>query len=281
MRSAPLTTVKGGINRLRLKGGARADSLYDLVNGFVTEQDTVVSRPGTLREETLDSSTRGLCTFGGELWTFCHQQVSVPAGYNLAILVHPDAELATYADPYAYYGIALDKIHFAEPFMGAIFVVAEFEDGEVYYYWLQEGATWEANKVYQPGDIVAPSTPTGIMYQASRLGSANPAWAPNVQRTDGTGAYYDPSVIEPTVYNGFYYTCVSAQGVDPRSGATEPVWPTEDGATVTEYSDNGADAITIPAAAAPAVSSTALDSATLDRYGAATIAGLRNLLVQR
>ena len=30
----PLTTLKGGINRLRVKGGASPASLYDLLNGF-------------------------------------------------------------------------------------------------------------------------------------------------------------------------------------------------------------------------------------------------------
>jgi hypothetical protein len=44
-------------------------------------------------------------------------------------------------------------------------------------------------------------------------------------------------VVEPTVYNDYYYTVVDTQGTTPRSGAVEPIWPTEDGAQVTEDAD--------------------------------------------
>ena len=423
MQGAPLTTIQGGINRLRLRGGARADTLYDLVNGFVTEVGTVVSRPGTERKATLDSLTRGLCAFEGKLWTFCHQAVDVPYGYELGILVSPDTGVmiaspgvvgatveftitagrgtapgnistSTGADPSGYittpsvpfgsftdgqqlddalyvYGVhvnapfatpeaqtsfvlrlsagtvasptgaadsdafesisftdeegnpftfnradafdsngtdlgafrqwvwtpitsgqhmavagsytfslvlgstpettiayeaTLEHIHFAAPFMGALYVAAEFSDGNVYHYWLQPGTQWEANKVYKLGDIVYPSTPTGLVYRASRLGSANPPWAPNVPRFDGTGGSgYEQSVVEPTVYNDFYYTCIATTGASPRSGTVEPLWPEEDGATVIESTDNPAD-VNIPTTTTPSGTSTP-DSNVTDRYG--------------
>jgi hypothetical protein len=44
MRDIPLTAIKGGINRTRTKGGARADTLYDLLNVYVTEDGTVQAR---------------------------------------------------------------------------------------------------------------------------------------------------------------------------------------------------------------------------------------------
>jgi hypothetical protein len=43
------------------------------------------------------------------------------------------------------------------------------------------------------------------------------------------------------VYNDFYYTVVDTQGTNPRSGSTEPTWPTEDGAQVFEDADGAAD----------------------------------------
>ena len=411
MRDAPLTTVKGGISRLRTKGGARADTLYDLVNGYCTDEGTIVSRQATRRIAKLRPSTRGLCSYNGQLHTFCYQSVYVPDGFVLNIIVHPDIineddpadftmvaakyeatpvydvyigadldgtidgggtygsitpttltngavivsfytrgldpltsairiRLATEAgepapsdsfqsftftdthgiertfdiadsyDPAGYDGgtwrewtwnlpddpaevftpgdsytitfdettatttsvkgntIPLEKIHFAEPFMGALYVIAEFSNGNVYHYWLQEGEQWQANKVYKSGDIVYPATPTGIVYRASRLGSANPAWAPNVLRYDGTeGSSYEPSIIEPTVYNDYYYTCIAATGASPRSGTIEPDWPTEDGATVIESADNPPD-VNIPTTTTEVTNVPA--SNTTDRYGTFT-----------
>lgn len=418
MRDAPLTTVKGGISRLRTKGGARADTLYDLVNGYCTDEGTIVSRQATRRIAKLRASTRGLCAYKGTLHTFCHQATYVPEGFTLNLIVHPDIineddpadftlvagkfestpvydvfigfdndltvdgapaeygsitpgvltngavivsfytrggdpltsairiRLATEAgaaapsdsfqsftftdthgiertfdvadsyDPAGYDGgqwrewtwnlpddpaevfvegetytitfdettatttsvkgntIALDKIHFAEPFMGALYVIAEFENGNVYHYWLQEGEQWEANKVYKAGDIVYPETNTGVVYRASRLGSANPPWAPNVLRYDGTeGSGYEVSVIEPTTYNDYYYTCIAATGASPRSGSIEPAWPTEDGATVIESTDNPPD-VNIPTTTT--VGTNAPASVTTDRYG--TFADNRQVL---
>jgi hypothetical protein len=229
MRSAPLTTIKGGINRLRVKGGARADALYDLVNGYLTEANKPVARPGTRRIATLDPQTKGLRAFGGLLHVFSHQQVIVPDGFTLNILVHPDS-----VENGGEYPIA--HIHFAEPIMGALYVVAEFEGGDVYHYWLQSGAEWSASTKYDIGDLVHPTTPNGFVYRAERT-FAHQTWAANEPRYDGTG-YEAQSVVEPTEYNGFYYRAVLAQGDNPRSGTTEPVWPTEEGATVIEAADN-------------------------------------------
>jgi len=230
MRPAPLTVIKGGINRQRTKGGARADTLYDLVNGYVTDAETVVARDGCFRDTTLNELTRGLVAFNGSRHTFCHESVVVPDGYTLNILVHPDAT--------ENYPVELERIHFAAPMMGALYVVAEFADGGIFHYWLQDPDVWEADTVYKHADLVRPSVPNGFVYRASRVGDPYPAWAPNVMRFDGTGNY-EQSVIEPTVYNDFYYVCIETFGTNPRSGLVEPTWPTEDGATVIETADGG------------------------------------------
>lgn len=255
MRTAPLTTIQGGINRIRQKGGARADDLYDFENGYRLDGGKLRVRPGTRRKAKLDVATKGLVSFNGELHTFCHRAVYVPAGFVLNILVSRDETDSP---------IPLRAIHFAEPFMGALYVVAEFEDNGISHYWLQPGVAWEASKTFKAGDIVYPSTATGLVYRASRNGSAYPAWAANVLRADGTGA--DPqSIIEPTTYNDFYYKCIDTTGASPRSGTTEPAWPTEAGATVVESTDNPPD-VNIPATTSP-VQNTVPASVT-DRYGA-------------
>ncbi len=232
MRVLPLTVVRGGINRQRIKGGALADSLYDLLNGYVTVAGTVVARPGTLREDTLDPLTRGLVAFDGSRHVFCHTQVDVPDGYTLHVLHHPDSRDG--------YTIELERIHFAVPMMGALYVAAEFEDGETYHYWLQVVDVWAQDTHYFANTMVRPSIPNGLVFQASRAGDPYPAWAAGVPRYDGNdGGDYQQSIIEPTVYNDFYYSCVLTGGENPRSGDSEPTWPTEAGAQVIEYADGG------------------------------------------
>jgi hypothetical protein len=227
-RSVALTAIKGGINRQRTKGGALEDSLYDLVNGYVSKSKTVVVRPGTERTHVLptntagEGETKGLMAFEGELHVFSDQVVTVPDGIVLHVITHPDA---TVEEP-----IALATIDFAAPFMGFPYVVATFENGDTWHFWLQDGDEWEAETIYKAGDIVVPTTDNGFAYQASRLLPANTMWAPNVLRADG-------DVIEPTVYNDFYYTAVDTQGDNPRSGEVEPIWPTEDGARINEDAD--------------------------------------------
>lgn len=225
-RPGQLTVVKGGINRLRTKGGARADSLYDLLNGYVTESKTVKVRPGTYRTHVLDSATKGLVSFDGSFHVFASESVAVPLGYQLHVLFHPEYEPDA-PDPSLF---VLERIHFAKPFMGFLYVVAEFADENIYHYWLQTGGAWEANTVYNHGDIVEPTAPNGLAFQATRLGSALPSWAPNVPRTEGP----PPDMIEPTEYNGYFYTVVDTIGANPSSGETEPEWPTEEGAQIFE-----------------------------------------------
>ena len=235
MRIVPLTVIRGGINRQRTKGGASPDNLYDLLNGRVTAAGTVVARAGTFRETTLHPATRGLVAFAGSRHTFCHSQVEVPDGYTLHVLHHPDS-----VDGYT---IELDRIHFATPIMGALYVAAEFEDGQTFHYWLQQVDIWQQDTHYFANTMVRPSIPNGLVFQASRLGDPYPAWAADVPRSDGNSGDYGQSIIEPTVYNDFYYPCVLTGGNNPRSGTEEPTWPTVAGEQVIEYADGSSDAV--------------------------------------
>jgi hypothetical protein len=245
-----LTSVRGGIDRLRTKGAAAKDVLFDLVNGYVTQDKHVMMRPGTFRNASLTTGTKGLCSFGDLLHVFAAESVAVPTGYELHIITHPDAGVTP---------IALEKIHFAKPFMGFLYVTAEFTNGDVYDFWLQSGDAWQASTVYKHGDIVVPSTPNGFSYQAQRLGAPNLSWAPGVTRAVS-------DVIEPTEYNDFYYTAVDVQGANPRSGETEPEWPTESGARVTEDADGFGSAGSTDTTTAPD-NETTPNPDTVDRYG--------------
>lgn len=232
MRPAPLTVLKGGIDRGRPKGGVRADVLYDLVNAYVTEEWKCRPRPGTVRDASLPAGTVGLTAFGGKFHVFASEDVDLSSYpmYELDILLHP-------ADPEA----VVTEIHFAEPFLGALYVVAEFvnayNETSVFHYWLQPGETWEACTEYSVNEFVTPTTPNGFVYSATRLTSPNQAWAPGVQRSLGNGSSEPPSIVEPTVYNEYYYTAVAVSGDNPRSGSVEPLWPTNSGEQIVENTD--------------------------------------------
>lgn len=250
-----LTVIKGGINRQRLKGAARPEVLYDLLNGFVNSEGEVTVRPGTFRRATLPTITKGLCAFDGSKHVFAHESVEVPTGYTLHVLTHPMFEDNS-ENPFV-----IKKIHFCAPFLGFLYVVAEFDVGDVdtdsiHHYWLQSGGTWQADTVYKNGDVVEPTVPNGLAYRATRFGAPNLSWAPRVARTVG-------DVIEPTVYNDFFYTVVDTLGANPASGTVEPIWPTEDGARISEDTDAGSappQVVTTPPSSVPG-------SDTIDRYG--------------
>lgn len=254
----PLTTIKGGLSRLRVKGAALRDSLYDLVNGYVTASKTVKVRPGTVRTAQLNTLTKGLVAFEDQFHVFCHKQVAIPAGYVLHVLAHP---AGTDVDN----PIPLSIIHAAFPFMGFLYVVAEFDLtgidttlGDTFHFWCQTGAVWQADKDYQIGDIVSPSIATGFQFQATRLSAANPVWTPNTVHAEG-------DIVEPTVPNGFYFTAVDTEGDNPVSGATEPLWPIASGAQVFEDSEvSGSD--TSAAVPAPQASTNAPSTTTQNRY---------------
>jgi hypothetical protein len=227
VRPFHLSTAEGGINRLRTRGGASADSLYDLLNGYVEQDGSVVCRPGSVTEITLADSCKGLCAHEGQLVSFTHDPGDTTTGnskYRVEVIVDPtdaDSPIAT--------------VHFARAYLGYLYVVATFETGNTYHYWLQPGETWAAETNYTVGSVVVPSTPNGFAYRASRLGNPNPVWAAGVPRETG-------DIVEPTTANGWQFT-VTAHTNDPsptRSGDTEPTWNTGEGAITIEDADIGA-----------------------------------------
>lgn len=231
-RDVNLDALKSGINRLRTKGGADPSSLYDLVNGYVTIDGSITSRPGTQRKSVLPADTKGMMAFAGKLWVFSHAAAADPDSLvHVAVLSNPN-------DP----DQPIVAIHFAAPFMGYPYVAAEFDNGDVYHYWLQSSGPWKANTMYERDAIVEPTTSNGLAYKATG-GSDAPAWQPKTKYAVG-------DVVQPTVYNGWQYTVIEADGDNPTSSATEPEWLTTEGAQVIE------DVDTTPAPKPPSGGST-------------------------
>lgn len=208
------------MSRQRTKGAALKDMLYLLKNGYVTTEKTVKVRPGTVLEETLTTGTKGLVAFDGGFHVFASSSVSgLPSNYTLHILRAPDGE-------------ALSEIHFAAPFLGFLYVAAEFADGDIYHYWLRTADDWAASTIYSANELVQPTTANGFLYRATRAEAVNPVWAAGVAR-----AVNDK--VEPSVANNYYFEVVTVTGANPISGVVEPAWtePTE-GQLFLETPDN-------------------------------------------
>lgn len=243
-----LTATKGGINRLRVKGSPSPDTLFDGLNCYVDEDGSPQSRPGTTIDYILpNENCKGLLAYQGALVTFSHQvETDVPAGVTVVVISNPNDA----SQP-------LKEIHFSASFMGFPYVAAEFDNGEVFHYWLEAAEAWQADTIYFIGDLVSPSTPNGLAYRALRQSPANPVWAPDVARAVA-------DVVEPTEYNGYKYTVIETIGLNPRSGDTEPTWPAQDGAIVSEDTDGGGD--TTPTPAETPDGSTTLPAEVEERY---------------
>jgi len=154
------------------------------------------------------------------------------ATYVIDLLRHPDP---ANTDQIKY-------IHFASPFLGYPYVVAEFAGGDVFHYWLSNPQKWLANHQYQVNDVVQPTTPNGFYYKAM-AGVQPVAWSPGVLRTSG-------DKVQPTKPNNYLYTVTATSGTNPASGAYEPAWPAVDSATITEFTEADAPP-DVPAAPDP------------------------------
>lgn len=246
MRPVPLTALHGGINRLRIKGGARADTLYDLVNAYLTQDGSVNPREGTIRAAALTAGTVGLASVNGVFNVFANSLVGVPAGYQCNILIHP-------TNP----ALAPSKIWFAKPFLGFPYVVAQFTDGSIFHYWLQSNGTWAPTTVYKTGNIQLPVTVNGFAFQAVRDIPVNPTWTSQTVTTVN-------SIVEPTQYNGFMFKAIAVAGANPHTGSVEPTWPIVENGKVQEFGDFSTSAT---AATGTVASKTPLGTTITDRYG--------------
>lgn len=243
----PLFGLSSGITRLREKGGASPKALYDLVNGYIDQSGSPVSRDGTTVDYTLPTGTKGLCAFEGKLHVFASSALTVTdPTYVVDVLVYPDPSISA----------SLVKIHFARPFLGFLYVVAEFSTGLIQHYWLQSPAAWTANTVYGINATVSPTVDNGLIYTAVTAITAS-VW-------QSTTAYSVGDEIRPSTDNGYIYQVLSVAGTNPVSGSTEPTWPTQPGAEVFEETDT----TTVPSTGQTTTTSTSsIPPVVIDRYG--------------
>jgi hypothetical protein len=260
VRAYPITVLAGGINRLRVKGGAAANQLYDLQNSYITNSGAIQPREGTIRAATLDSSTVGLAAANGtfNIFSSAFSTAALPTNYVLNVLSNPNN---TSSSPIT--------IWYAKPFMGFLYVVAQFNDQSIHHYWLQNDGTWTSSTDYTSASIVLPPVANGLAYQGLRDFPPQPLWTPNT-------VIASASYIEPNTPTGFCYQAIAIAGNPVHTGAVEPVWPTVAGATIQEFGDfdvSATDAGTTQATNGVFSTAAALGGVITDRYGdSATIA---------
>ena len=220
MRIVNLSGLKQGIQRIREKGSADPDTLYDLDNGYVTIDGGIKQRPGTALAYTLPAGTLGMCAHDGDLVVFSTSPKATPAGVRCEVITHPffPSQGITY-------------IWYAAPFLGYLYVVAEFENGDIYHDWLQASSRWEASTMYREGQIIVPGTPNGLGYKAHRVLPKYPTWTPGMDVDVGKR-------VEPSEANGYYYEAITtseADGVGTPGGSPNP----DGGSTPTPGKDGG------------------------------------------
>ena len=240
MKSILLGQFNAGIDRLRIKGGAAKDALYDLVNAYIDKAGSVRARPGTVAKYTLPAGTIGLAYHDGALQTFADTVID-PGTSNVVVnvLIHP-SKLGDYKDwqypkdwpaSTAFDSTAtLSLIHYAQPFLGFLYVVAEFTDGFIFHYWLQTGHAWQKSTAYFPHDDVetalpvAPPSPNGYVYKPT---PNNPPlnWKAN------TAHALNDEIIPSSDYldnnpnaSDYKFEAIEVIGDTPSSGSTEPDW---------------------------------------------------------
>jgi hypothetical protein len=250
VRPYPLTVLNGGINRLRIKGGASASNLYDLTNAYITNSGAIVPREGTINFKTLDSSTIGLAAANGTFNIFSTlSTTSIAAGFTLNVLQDPTNPSAT-----------LQKIWFAKPFMGFEYVVAQFSDGLTFHYWLQNSGTWTTGADYTTASIVLPIVLNGLAYQAVRHFPIQPLWTPDTVITSA-------SYVEPNTPTGFAYQAIAVAGSPAHTGAIEPIWPVVAGGIVQEFGDFDVSSTDAGTTQSPYTTGASLSPTITDRYG--------------
>jgi len=181
-----------GLDRRKSRDTAGADALYELKNAHVTAGHELRKRDCASVYNVIETGSIGLFSALGGLHAFT-DDVTIAHGDPLItaqFVPHPTNSLRTLA-----------RVHYCDAFQGYLYVVAEYDNGDVYHHYLDAGS--------------ASATPK----------HASPAW-------EASTAYAttSPHYVTPTTPNGFRYECTTGG----TSGGTEPTWPTTIGGTVSD-----------------------------------------------
>jgi len=199
------------------KGASTSDAnrLRVLRNAYTTEGRTIRKRPGLTKIATLEAGTTGLFAGNGKLNTFYGGNTPIVHANSLfsAKNVKSPINLA----------LGLSKVHYADVFNGFLYAAVEYTSGDVRHHYLDNPAAWPVSTVVTLGDYYQPTTANNFRYKVSDVSVGVAAWVASTAQALG-------SFKRPTVANGYRYEATVAG----NTGATQPVWPTTNGATVVD-----------------------------------------------
>lgn len=227
VRSVTLNASKAGMTRLRDKGGASPETLFELTNAYINASRSPTQRPGTTWVYQFGANTHGLVAFQGVFYSFTDNPASIvnTGNYQVVLLRNPVAGSAA----------TLSKVTYAVPFMGYLYVVGVYSDGTAHHFWLQNPPAWQRNSSYSSGQLVQPSPTNGYYYSAQLL-SNPPQWRAHLAVNQGT-------TVQPTKYNSFFYQATNVVSPTSIGGTTiaftapnEPVWSTSLGGITLDIS---------------------------------------------
>lgn len=213
-----------GMDANRRKGESLSE-VFDAVNCRLTDARRWQKRECLKFVGTLDVKCKGLFGYNGLLYSFSHlpvaDQVFGTVIVRTKVCRHPSSN-----------EVALAKVWYAQVFLRRLYVVAEFADGLIRHYWLEEPNIWTANTVLSYSARVMPTTGDNGYYYQIIIPSTDVAWQANK-------VYGKFNYVQPTVYNAFRYEATGAIGwwstAGAPSGDVEPTWPAIEGATVEEF----------------------------------------------
>ena len=153
-----------------------ANQLRKLTNAYVTTARSLRKRPGLRKVADLEPGTVGLVAGSGVLHTF----------YGQGSVSHANPLFQANLVPHPAGGKDIARIHAATVFNGYLYVVAEYDNGDVYHSYLDDPGAWAASTAYNAGDFRRPTTPNGYRYEvvtAGTSGASEPAWPTTVGAT--------------------------------------------------------------------------------------------------
>jgi len=199
------------------KGPSTSDAnrMRVLRNAQVTEGRTLRKRPGTTKVATLEAGTTGLFAGLGKLNTFY--------GGNTPIVHANPLFAARNVKSPTTPALLLTEVYYGDVFNGFLYASVGYTSGEIRHHYLDVPGTFPLSTSVQLGKYFQPAAPNGFRYKVTDVSVGTTAWTAAAVKTVG-------AFVKPTVSNNYRYECTTAG----TTAATEPVWPTEAGITVTD-----------------------------------------------
>lgn len=185
VKTIPVLTYSdfsAGLDVSRLPSVAGANQLRELSNAYVTTGKSVKKRPGTRKVADLEPGTVGLTAGLDKLNTF----------YGVTPVSHANSLFHAHKLPFPGSNKEVAKIHFGDVFLGFLYVVAEYADGSVRHFYLDDPGAWSASTTYTQGQTRRPTTGQGdlrfTVTTAGTSGASEPTWPTTIGGTvsDGT-----------------------------------------------------------------------------------------------